>query len=97
MLDVSNSAPEERAVEFRFMSAPEVPTEPSQIAVVPSDLSHRNHAAVPEAAIVTGEIAFAVITPFAAAPKAGLAGNVMVARRFCVVTAVSGVAGWVPS
>jgi hypothetical protein len=60
-----------RLVLERFKSQPAVPTDPSKTADVPSDLSARNHAAVPVALISLSAVrAFAVATPAAAAPKA---------------------------
>ena len=94
-LDVANVAPEVNDVEFRIKSALEVPTEPSAITVDASDFIHRNHAAVPDAPIVTLDIAAAVITPFVLL-NAEEDGNVIVANNVWLVIAVSGVAGCEP-
>jgi hypothetical protein len=93
--DVDNTAPETRDVELRFISAPDVPTEPSAITVVPSDFVQRKNVAVPVAAIVTLEIAAAVITPLLEVNAAD-AGNAIVANNVFPLSAVSGVVGCVP-
>lgn len=82
---------------MRTRSAEAVPTEPSKTTVVPSDLSARNHVAVPVAsAALSCVIAFAVATPATADAKAGLPKRSS-ARSTWAPSAVSAVAGWVPS
>jgi hypothetical protein len=92
---VASVAPADNEVELRFMSAPEVPIDPSAITVVPSLFVQRKNAAVPVAAIVTFEIAPAVITPLLD-ENADEAGRTTVARSVLPLSAVSGVAGCVP-
>ena len=68
-------APDDSAVELRFISAPEVPTAPSQSTGVPVlTLVTRNQPAVPVAEIVTGEIVDAVKTPLVAVSEPVKAG-----------------------
>jgi hypothetical protein len=91
---IDNVAPELKAVEFKFMSEPDVPTEPSASTTEPPDSAHRNHDATPEVAIVTLAIAAAVRTPLFDVIAAD-AGSVTVASKV-PEAAVSGVVGWVP-
>ena len=56
----------------KFKSLEEVPTDPSIIAVVPSDLNILNHVAVPVAIAVAGVIELADIAPDDGVPKAVL-------------------------
>lgn len=80
--------------ESRFMSAPDVDTEPSMIAVLFESYT-RNQPAVPVAsADESPVIAFAVATPADAAPNAG-SEQVSVPSRV-PDAAVATVAGWVP-
>ncbi len=83
--------------EFNTRSALDVPTDPSQSTVLPSDFSKRYHVAVPVAsASVSSVIAAAEIIPPDAEPKA-VAFMRSSASFTCAPMAVSGVAGWAPS
>ena len=88
-------APAAKATELRFMSEPEVPTEPSNSGVVWLDSQQRNQVAVPEFAMVTEVMLFAVITPLVM-DAAKVAGSANVASAV-EPAAVSGLAGWVPA
>lgn len=95
--ETATAAPDEMATEFRFKLAPDVPTEPSMMTVVPSLLSRRNHVAVPAAfALESDVMAFAAAEPEDAPAKA-VAFMVNSARRTCAPIAVSASVGWVPS
>ena len=93
--DVASVAPADNATELRIISADEVPTEPSAITVVPLLSVQRKNDAVPVAAMVTLEIAAAVITPFEE-ENAADAGRTIVANSVLPLSAVSGVDGCVP-
>ncbi len=82
-------------VVFRLMPAPEVPTVTSPTTVVPSVLYRRAKVAVPVATAVPDVIAFAVMTPAAAEPKA-VAPNVNVASNVLLLSAVFAFTGCVP-
>ena len=95
--DTATVAPVAMVVEFRFRSAPDVPTEPSATRS-PVDFVRENQIAVPPVAAATEPIAFAVMTPAAALPKALVVGKVSVARMtFAAVVAAETSAGWTPA
>jgi hypothetical protein len=94
-LETDSDAPADKATEFKFMSQPDVPTEPSAITVVPLLSVHRKNDAVPVVPMVTEEIAAAVITP-AEAENALDDGSAIAASKVLPLSAVSGVEGCVP-
>ena len=94
---MSTSAPLTIETVVMTMFAVEVPTDPSKTAVVPSDFRHRNQVAVPVAlALVSAVMLFADATPDEAVANA-VDPNRSSARSTWVLTAVSAVAGCVPS
>ncbi len=87
----SSVAPDESATVERFMSAPDVPTVPSILAV-PPEVFTRKWAAVPVVAIVTDAGSAAVSTP----PDDVNEPEIATVARRVPDAAVSGVAGFVP-
>jgi len=88
--------PELMATEFNTISAEDVPTVPSNTTDEPSDLSVRNHVAVPVASALESDvIAPAVETPLDDDPKA-VDANRNSANRVFPDRAVSAVEGCVP-
>ena len=92
--DVTATGPPETSeVVLRFRSEPLVPTSPSSTKVVPSDLTMRNHVAVPVAfAELSCVMAFNVYTP----PDAAGANVALHVNSANNVVAVPAVAGRVP-
>lgn len=91
--EIDTDPPAMMLVELRFMSDPDVPTDPS-ITAVPPDLYARNHVAVPVAsADASAVIALNVRTPFETVPGVAANGNT---ANTVPVAAVAGFAGRVP-
>lgn len=94
---IATVAPVVIVVEFRFKSAPDVPTEPSA-TLKPVDLTIENHAAVPPTADGSDVMVLAVIEPAAAAAKALVeAPGQEAMTTFAAVIALDTSAGWTPA